>query len=159
MTFEELIQEFCAAVEAGDGTRLGALFTPTGIYHDTFYGEYQGPEAIRGMLEERFYGDAKDFLWEMTDLSANERVGYTRWTFSYTSTMAEAEGKRVVFQGMSCFELEGGKIRKYNENFDAGKALVQLDFPIARVEKILRRGAEEMRNAPGGGHHLSGRRG
>ena len=63
MDFEALVKNFCAAVEAGDGGRLAELFSEDGSYHDTFYGEFQGREAIREMLEARFYGDAERFLW------------------------------------------------------------------------------------------------
>lgn len=54
MTFDAILSRFTAAVEAGDGTALGALFTQDGIYHDTFYGEFHGPSAIKDMLENHF---------------------------------------------------------------------------------------------------------
>ena len=61
MTFDAILSRFTAAVEAGDGTALGALFTQDGIYHDTFYGEFHGPSAIKDMLENHFWRDAEAF--------------------------------------------------------------------------------------------------
>ena len=51
MSFPDLLARFTGAVEAGDGAALAALFTDDGVYHDTFYGAFQGREAIRDMLE------------------------------------------------------------------------------------------------------------
>jgi len=154
--FEQIVKEFTAAVEAGDGTRLAALFTDDGVYHDTFYGANQGHAAIRDMLEKRFYGDAERFKWEMRDPVCNGSIGYARWRFSYTSRMAGSEGKRAVAEGMSCFELEGGKIRRYTENFQGALALVQLDYPPERLAKLLRRWAAEQNADPALAAHLAG---
>ncbi|MEL0091445.1 MAG: nuclear transport factor 2 family protein, partial [Rhodospirillales bacterium] len=61
MIFSDLLARFTAAVETGDGTELGKLFTLDGVYHDTFYGEFQGPAAIKNMLENHFWRDAEAF--------------------------------------------------------------------------------------------------
>ena len=139
MDFNPMIAAFTQAVEAGDGTRLAALFTESGVYHDTFYGESVGREAIRAMLEGRFHGDAERFLWEMEKPVCDGSTGYTSWTFSYTSLQPGSAGKRVVFEGMSRFDLEGGLIRRYSEKFDSGMALIQMDFPPERMAKLFNR--------------------
>ncbi len=166
MDFENLVREFCAAVEAGDGARLAAVFTPDGEYHDTFYGAFKGREAIRDMLEQRFHRDAERFLWEMRDAvcgghtggghTGDGRIGYTRWRFSYTSRMAESTGKRVVFEGMSCFELEDGLVRSYTEKFDSGIGLSQLGFAPGRLAKLHRRWAAEQNADPALARHVKG---
>ena len=156
MDFETLVKSFCAAVEAGDGTRLGSLFIPDGIYHDTFYGAFQGREAIRDMLEQKFHGDAERFLWEPRDMVSNGSFGYARWRFSYSSKQAGSAGKRVVVEGMSCFQLEGEAIRHYSEKFDSGVALAQLDFAPERMIKLFRRWGEELKNDPALARHREG---
>ncbi|HUJ73274.1 MAG TPA: nuclear transport factor 2 family protein [bacterium] len=148
MDFSHLLAEFSQAVVQGDGRRLGALFTPAGVYHDTFYGEFRGPEAIRQMLEERFHRDAERFLWEFYQPLANETLGYARWRFSYTSRMAHNAGARVAFEGMSQFDLAGGKIQHYGEMFNAGVAFVQLGLDPARMEKVFQREARDLRARP-----------
>jgi len=155
--FGELLDRFTDAVEAGDGTALGALFTEDGVYHDTFYGAFAGRAAIADMLENRFWGDAEAFRWDMFEpvFDAEAGRGYARWVFSYTSTMEDSAGKRVAFDGMSRFRLEGGLIGHYGEIFSAGMAFVQLDMDPARSDKILRRMFEARRSDPEWERHLS----
>ena len=156
MTFEELMSEFSAAGEAGDGKRFGAIFTEDGLYHDTFYGEFTGREGIADMLENRFWRDAKDFRWVLRHPVSDGQNGYAEWTFSYTTVMAQNAGTRVVFEGMSRFELRGGLIAKYSEVFDGGIALSQLGFPPDKLARILGKWAEEKRALPRAAEHLKG---
>jgi ketosteroid isomerase-like protein len=156
MDFQALLGQFTAAVEAGDGGRLAALFTPDGVYHDTFYGEFNGRAAIKEMLEKRFYGDAERFRWEMYDSVCDGKLGYARWKFSYSSTLPGAAGKRVVAEGMSCFRLEGGLIGRYDEMFNSGIALAQLDFAPERLARLFGRWAAAVREAPHLRQHLDG---
>lgn len=155
--FDRLLQRFAAAVEAGDGNALADLFTADGVYHDTFYGEFAGRPAIRAMLEERFWGDADGFRWEIADPVCDGRVGYARWLFSYTATLPEFAGRRVVFDGMSRFELEGGLIRRYDETFNAGVAFAQLGMAPARIAKILERMSQRLLARPDASRHLAPR--
>jgi ketosteroid isomerase-like protein len=155
MEFSALLREFAAAVEAGDGKRLGALFTPEGVYHDTFYGEFKGAEAIRVMLEERFYRDATRFYWDFFEPVSDGKLGYAKWAFSYTSKMAQNAGKRVALEGVSQFELSGGKIKHYGEVFNSGAAFVQLGFDPARTDKVLRKHVDALKALPRFARHVA----
>lgn len=154
--FTNFLDHFTEAVEAGDGRALASLFKPDGTYHDTFYGAFQGHDAIADMLENRFWGDANAFLWDMHDpvFEASHNLGYARWVFSYTSIMADSAGKRVVFDGMSQFSLDQGLISVYREIFSAGAGLVQLNMDPNRTHKILHRLVEEHKNSPEWSQHL-----
>lgn len=154
MDFDHLLTAFTAAVEAADGTRLASLFTPDGVYHDTFYGEFTGRAAIRDMLEQRFWGDARAFKWNAYDGVCNGSLGYCAWNFSYTSTQGDGAGKRVAVEGMSRFRLRDGLIAHYGEKFDSGMALVQLDFAPERLVKLLRRWNAEVHRKPALQPHL-----
>ena len=154
MTFDQLLKEFTVAVEAGDGKRLGALFTEDGVYHDTFYGAFKGPAAIAEMLVNRFWRDAEKFKWAMRHPVSDGQNGYAEWTFSYTSKMPDSRGKRVVAEGMSRFALKDGRIQHYGESFDGALALSQLGFPPERLAKLARRWAEEKRALPHAAEHL-----
>ena len=158
LDFRGLLDRFTAAVEGADGAGLGALFTEEGLYHDTFYGEFRGRAEIAGMLEERFWGDATRFFWDMYEpvYDAAAGLGYARWVFSYTSTMEDSAGRRVAFDGMSSFQIEGGLIRHYREVFSAGIAFVQLGMAPERTAKILRRIADSHAGDPEWARHLSG---
>ncbi len=140
--FEGLLDRFTAAVEAGNGTALGAAFTVDGTYVDTFYGPFTGRTAIRDMLENHFWRDAEAFFWDMRDALCDGRQGYARWRFGYTSRLPESAGRKVAFDGMSRFEIEDGLIRRYDEVFDSGIAFVQLGMPGERIAKILARFAD-----------------
>lgn len=155
--FAGLLNRFTDTVERGDGAALAALFTPDGIYHDTFYGAFQGREAIADMLENRFWGDANAFLWDMFEpvFDNDAQRGYARWVFSYTSTMEDSAGKRVAFDGMSQFSIEEGLISHYREVFSAGLGLVQLDMNPVRTDKILRRMVDAHKKDPEWGRHIA----
>ena len=94
--FHELLARFTGAVEAGDGSALGALFTEGGTYTDTFYGAFTGPPAIRDMLENHFWRDADAFFWNMRDPVFDGGQGYARWRFGYTSRLPESDGREVA---------------------------------------------------------------
>ncbi len=154
MTFNELLAKFTAAVEAGDGKALAALFTPDGVYHDTFYGEFQGREAIADMLENHFWRDAKAFRWDMKEPLHAGDLAYAHWLFSYESKLPGVAGKRVAFRGFSCFHLEGGLIKHYGELFDQGIALAQTGFTADRIGRRLSKEADAQREAAAGTRHL-----
>jgi len=141
-SFDDLLRRFTAAVEAGDGAALGALFSRDGIYTDTFYGAFTGPGAIRDMLENHFWRDADAFRWDMFEPVFDGTLGHARWRFSYTSRMEDSAGRRVVFEGASRFEIEDGLIRRYDEVFSAGEAFAQLGMAPDRIAKILTRNAD-----------------
>ena len=157
--FPELLDRFTVAVEAGDGGALAALFTADGTYDDTFYGLFRGHAGIADMLENRFWGDAEAFLWDMFDpvFDADTRIGYARWVFSYTSTMDESAGRRVAFEGMSQFWMQDGLIQEYREVFSAGIALAQLDMAPERIFKIVRRQFEKLSGNSEWTRHLKGK--
>ena len=156
MNFQALLTEFSAAVESASGARLAALFTPDGVYHDTFYGEYRGRTAIAEMLEQRFWGDARAFKWDLHEAVCAGDLGYCSWLFSYTSTQGDSAGKRVAVEGMSRFRLRDGLIAHYGEKFDSGMALVQLDFAPERLVKLLRRWNAEVHQQPAMQPHCKG---
>lgn len=135
--FEDLVEQFTAAVEANEGDRLASLFTLDGVYDDGFYGEFQGREAISEMLLVHFWGNAEGFRWKMTNLCSDGVHGYATYLFRYQSTIPGARGREVVFNGMSHYLLENGLIKRYEEVFSTGMAIAQLDFDADRIKKHL----------------------
>lgn len=145
--FGAVLRDFTAAIEAGDGPALAALFTPEGSYHDGFYGESVGRDAIARMLEEQFWGHAEGFRWQMFDPVCDGRFGYARYLFSYESKLPGVEGRAVVFDGISQFTFEGDLIASYREQFNTGMAMAQLDFAPERIARHLKRRAAELRKS------------
>src|SRR5579864_4085055 len=115
MDTQALLKAFCSAVERRDGKGFAALFAEDGVYHDVFYGAFKGREEIASMVDDVFHRTARDFRWEMfRPVSDGERL-YAYYTFSYVSTLPEAQGKRVGFEGVSMMALRDGKIAEYRE--------------------------------------------
>ncbi len=148
-----LLDAFTKAVAAGDGAGFAALFTEDGCYHDVFYGAFRGRAAIADMLENRFHRDAGNFRWDMHDPVRDGEIGYARYVFSYDSKLAGAEGRRVVFEGVSIFRLSGDRIKDYREVANVGPGLVALGFAPERIAKILGRQAAELAARPEAGGH------
>lgn len=151
--FAALLDAFTKAVAAGDGARFAELFTEDGCYHDVFYGAFRGRAAIADMLENRFHRDAENFRWDMHDPVRDGEIGYARYVFSYDSKLAGAEGRRVVFEGVSIFRFSGDQIRDYREVANVGPGLVALGFAPERIAKILGRQARELAERPEAGGH------
>lgn len=142
--FKDVVATFTNAVERDDGEALAALFAADGVYSDGFYGDFVGQEAIATMLRDHFWGHAEGFRWEMSNLVSDGQNGYATYLFSYKSTMPEAVGKRVIFDGIAHFSFENGLIKRYEEMFNTGMALAQLDFDPARIKKHLLKKAEQL---------------
>jgi hypothetical protein len=137
--FGALLARMTQAICRGEGAAAAECFTPDGTYHDGFYGEFRGREAIRTMISDYFHRDACDFTWALEDAVSDGRIGYARYDFSYVSKLAGAEGKRVAFVGISRCRLKGGLIERYDEAFDRGPVLLALGFPPERIARSLAR--------------------
>ena len=154
MPLASLLGNFAAAVENADGRGLAACFTEDGVYHDTFYGEFAGRDAVADMLENRFWRDAEAFRWDFESICDAGELAYASWLFSYTSKLKGAEGKRVVFEGMCRMRLRDGLLARYDEIFDIGAALGQVDFAPERVSGIVAKRARAFRARAVGTRHL-----
>ncbi len=63
--------------------------------------------------------------------------------------MPGSQGKDVLLEGVSMVKLKGGMISEYREVTDIGPALAQLDYPPARIRRILDRKASNLRKKYG----------
>ena len=111
---QDLDHEMTQAACDGDGKKTAACFTSTGVYHDVFYGSFEGA-AIIEMIENYFHRDAENFIWDLHDPVDDDKVGYARYVFSYDSKLADHRGKRAVFEGVSICRLRDGLIEDYRE--------------------------------------------
>jgi hypothetical protein len=154
LDFPALLRRFADAVAANDGAGLAGLFTEDGVYDDGFFGAHQGHDAIARMLA-RFHATGTNYRWDFFDPLADGRAGYARWRFSYASKMPGAEGRPVVFEGMSRFEFRGERIARYEEVFDRDVAFVQQDFAAERLKKVLAKFAQAQNATPACREHLA----
>ena len=146
--FTALVARLMAAAQGGDADAFAACFTPDGIYHDYVYGDHAGRAEIARMLRELFHRDARDYRWEMFDPVCHGDIGYA-WSLStFVSSVPEFDGKRVVIDGMSRFQLKDGLIADYSESVNGGVAMVQLGVQSQRMEKVLQRWAKQLVERP-----------
>lgn len=154
MTLAELLEQFSAAVEAGNGDALADCFTEDGVYDDYFFGPSKpGRAGIKEMLAH-FFDGGKNFKWDFHDPVESPVLGYASYRFSYDSTLPEARGTRVVFEGIGRFKLQGGRIAHYSEVFDRGMALAQQEFEPERLRKIGLKYATALKGRPEWKGHL-----
>ena len=139
---DQLLVRMTTAICNGDAEAAAACFTPEGVYHDGFYGEFAGREAIARMITHFFHRDARDFEWRLSDACSDGHMGYARYRFSYVSKIRGSEGRRIGFSGISFCMLEGSHIRRYGEIFERAPVLAQLGFADERILKAVKRWAK-----------------
>ena len=151
-----LLRAFCDAVERHDGSAFAKLFTEDGVYHDVFYGAFKGHAKIAEMIDDVFYRTATDFRWDMhAPVSDGERL-YAHYTFSYRSTLPEAKGARVMFEGVAMMKLRDGKILEYHEVANTAPAFVDMNFAPERIAKIFAKQGAALKARPEMRRHLTG---
>ena len=154
MKIEEMLKKFTAAVENHDGNALAQLFTEDGVYHDAFYGAFEGRKRVAELIDVWFYKTAKNFKWDMIEPVTDGKTLYVRYVFSYDSILEGAKGARVMFEGVSIMKLKDGLIAQYNEVADTAPALLGLNFTPERVAKIKLKHGAELRGRPEAQAHL-----
>ena len=149
-----LLSAFCDAVERHDGRAFAKLFTEDGVYHDVFYGAFEGHGKIAEMIDDVFYRTATDFRWDMHDPVSDGETLYARYTFSYRSTLPEAEGARAMFEGVAIMRLRDGKIVEYHEVANTAPAFVDIKFAPERIAKIVAKQGAALKARPEMKRHL-----
>jgi ketosteroid isomerase-like protein len=150
-----MLRAFCDAVESRNGKAFAELFTEDGVYHDVFYGAFEGRTRIAAMVDDWFYRTATDFRWDMHDPVTNGTTLYARYTFSYKSTLPEANGARAMFEGVAIMTLRDGKIVSYHEVANTAPAFVDLHFAPERIAKIVAKQGEALKARPEMARHLT----
>ena len=154
MNTTAMLRTFCDAVEQRNGSAFAALFTEDGIYHDVFYGAFAGRIRIAEMIDDWFYRTAADFRWDMHTPVSDGHTLYARYTFSYRSTLPEAEGARAMFEGVAIMQLRDGKILEYHEVANTAPAFVDIKFAPERIAKIVARQGAALKARPEMKRHL-----
>jgi len=155
MKTEQLLRAFCDAVEQHNGKAFAELFTEDGVYHDVFYGAFKGRADIAGMIDDVFYRTASDFRWDMHSPVTDGKTLYAHYTFSYRSTLPEAKGARVMFEGVAMMKLRDGKIVEYHEVANTAPAFVDMNFAPERIAKIFAKQGAALKARPEMRRHLA----
>ena len=140
MAFDALITRMTRAACVGDGEAVAACFTADGIYHDVFYGAFQGT-AIATMINDHFHRDATSFRWDLHDPVSDGKTGMARYVFSFESRLKGCEGKRAIFEGVAICRLEGDLISHYSEVADTLTGQHLMGFPADKMLRFVERQA------------------
>jgi ketosteroid isomerase-like protein len=154
MNASAMLKAFCDAVEKRDGAAFAALFTEDGVYHDVFYGAFEGRTRIAGMIDDWFYRTAEDFRWNMHDPVSDGKTLYARYTFSYRSKLPEANGARAMFEGVAIMTLRDGLIAEYHEVANTAPGFVDMNFAPERIAKIFGKQGAALKARPEMKRHL-----
>jgi len=154
MNISSMLRAFCDAVERRDGKAFAALFTEDGIYHDVFYGAFEGRPAIAAMIDDHFYRTATDFRWDMHAPVSDGETLYARYTFSYRSLLPEAKGARAMFEGVAIMTLRDGRIAGYREVANTAPGFVDMNFAPERIAKIVAKQGAALKARPEMQRHL-----
>ena len=154
MNISAMLRAFCDAVEQRNGKAFAELFTEDGVYHDVFYGAFEGRSEIAGMIDDWFYRTATDFRWDMHEPVSDGETLYARYTFSYRSLLPEAKGARAMFEGVAIMKLRGGMIAEYHEVANTATGFVDMNFAPERIAKIFVRQAAALKARPEMKRHL-----
>jgi ketosteroid isomerase-like protein len=146
--FARLLESFTRAAESGDGARFANHFTEDATYHDYIYGPHTGRAEIAAMMQDLFHRDAADYRWEMFDPVCNGDLGYAWSLSSFTSTVPDFAGQRVVIDGISRFVLRGELIAEYHESVNGGVAMAQLGVAPERMAKVFRKWSGWLQQRP-----------
>jgi ketosteroid isomerase-like protein len=154
MNISAMLRTFCDAVEQRNGAAFAELFTEDGVYHDVFYGAFEGRGKIAEMIDDWFYRTANDFRWDMHDPVSDGETLYARYTFSYRSNLPEAKGARAMFEGVAIMKLRDGKIACYHEVANTAPGFVDMNFAPERIAKLAARQGAELKSRPEMKRHL-----
>jgi ketosteroid isomerase-like protein len=154
MNTTAMLRAFCGAVEKRNGKAFAELFTEDGVYHDVFYGAFDGREKIAEMIDDWFYRTAEDFRWDMHAPVSDGETLYARYTFSYRSTLPEAKGARAMFEGVAIMKLRDGKIASYHEVANTAPGFVDMNFAPERIAKIAAKQGAALKARPEMKRHL-----
>ena len=143
------------AVEQRNGAAFAELFTEDGVYHDVFYGAFEGRAKIAELIDDWFYRAARDFRWDMHEPVTDGTTLYARYTFSYHSTLPEANGARAMFEGVAIMKLRDGRIASYHEVANTAPGFVDMNFAPERIAKIAAKQGAELRARPERKRHLA----
>jgi ketosteroid isomerase-like protein len=155
MNVTAMLRAFCDAVEQRNGAAFAELFTEDGVYHDVFYGAFEGRAKIAELIDDWFYRAARDFRWDMHEPVTDGTTLYARYTFSYHSTLPEANGARAMFEGVAIMKLRDGRIASYHEVANTAPGFVDMNFAPERIAKIAAKQGAELRARPEMKRHLA----
>jgi hypothetical protein len=84
----------------------------------------------------------------MFDPVCSGDMGYAWSLSSFTSTIPDYAGRKVLIDGMSRFRLRDGLVAEYWESVNGCVAMIQLGVAPEKIAKVAKRWAGWLHDAP-----------
>ena len=151
-----MLRAFCDAVEQRNGKAFAELFTEDGVYHDVFYGAFEGRAKIAELIDDWFYRTATDFRWDMHDPVSDGHTCTRAIPSAIARRCRKPKGARAMFEGVAIMRLRDGKIAEYHEVANTAPAFVDIKFAPERIAKIVAKQGAALKARPEMKRHLVG---
>ena len=111
MNTSTMLRAFCDAVEQRNGKAFAELFTEDGVYHDVFYGAFEGRAKIAEHDRRLVLSHGHRFPLGHARLPSATATRSMRATPSATARRCRRpKGARAMFEGVAIMQLRDGKI-------------------------------------------------
>jgi len=117
---QEIVEAFCAAVDALDLDLLLEFLSDDCVYHNIPMDPVVGHEAIRGFLEG-FTGGLTSLRFEMLNVASDGDVVLTERVDHFVSPE-----RTISLPVMGTFEVQDGKITAWRDYFDLNQFMSQM---------------------------------
>ena len=150
-----MLRAFCDAVEQRNGKAFAELFTEDGVYHDVFYGAFEGRAKIAEMIDDWFYRTADRFPLGHARPRQRRAARSMRATRSATARRCRRRKARGrCSRASSIMKLRDGKIAEYHEVANTAPAFVDIKFAPERIAKIVAKQGAALKARPEMKRHL-----
>jgi ketosteroid isomerase-like protein len=113
---EELIQNFYAAFQARDASRMCACYHPEVVFSDPVFGRLPAPQTIA--MWHMLCARAKDLQISVKDIQANAETGTAHWEAQYTFGKKSRPVHNLID---AAFVFRENLIIQHDDTFDVWK--------------------------------------
>jgi limonene-1,2-epoxide hydrolase len=117
MDAEAVVRDLCAAFPRKDVEELLGFFSEDAVYEKMPVGRFEGPDEIRGTLEE-FFGPEVEIEFELRNVGVCGDQVYVERIIHFTTSSG-----RISLPAMAIFEVTpAGKVSAWRDYFDRRQA-------------------------------------
>ena len=149
-----MLRAFCDAVEQRNGKAFAGTVHRGRRLSRRVLRRVRGPRKDRRDDRRLVLSHGHRFSLGHARPVSDGKTLYARYTFSYRSTLPEAEGARAMFEGVSIMQLRDGKIAEYHEVANTAPAFVDIKFAPERIAKIVAKQGAALKARPEMKRHL-----
>jgi len=112
-----------AAWNSHDADKVVAAFSPDVVFEDVTFGATNHGSGELRKFAASIFDAVPDAKFDLANSSGDRRHGSIEWTFSGTDRGLYKTGKRFSVRGVSVIDLEGGKISRDLDYWNAASVM------------------------------------